>query len=168
MKYFTLFFFSAFSLFVLGQNTISFRDGKSYTIKGTKLGTNFIYDFNDPSIKEKLVEYYWSEENGEVTITEYSTWLKAEIAGRMDELKVYTFKVENLESNPEMIEETDEYGRFLIHSLNFTMKDEFPLSCSVYSIWKSEPNATKTLKYYSVYCIENSFFSDLIAKTRVE
>jgi len=168
MKYFILLLFSVWGLLAIGQPTISFRDGKTYTIKGAKLGTNFIYDFNDPTIKEKLVEYYWLEENGVITITEYTTWLKADIAGRMDELKICTFKTENLESNPEIIEETDEYGVFLIHSLNFTLKDESPISCATYSIWESVPSATKALKYYSVFCTENNLFSDLVAKTRVE
>lgn len=168
MKFFTLFIFSALSLLALGQTTISFRDGKSHTIKGEQLGTNFLYDYNDPSIKEKLVEYYWQEEAGTVTITEYSTWLKADISGSMDELKIYTFQIENLESKPEVIEETDEDGKFLVHSLNFTLKDDLPVSCSIFTIWKSEPNRTMTLKYYSVFSIENTLFTALTERINRE
>lgn len=167
MNHILILLFSTLVSIAFSQTTIAFRDGKTFSIQGEKLGTNVIYAFDDPTIKEKLVEYYWFEEDGIVSISEYSTWLKAEITGRMDELRVYQIPVLEQEIQPEVIEETDDNGLFLNYSLNFQMRDESPSSCSIYTIYDSSPKEVRSMKYVTIVSLEKEGFETFIERMKL-
>ena len=143
------------------QITIKFRDDKSLTIKGEKIGTYKEYDFFDPSIEEKLTEYYCLKEQDNITIYEYRTWLTAANKGRMDELRIYTFNKNQLEKSPEFTEETDEDVPTISYSLRLSAKEEQLIPCAIYDIYKSTPNKTQQLDYIRFSALEKTQFEQL-------
>ena len=142
---------TVFSLVSFAQAKITFRDGKEMIIKGEKIGSKLDYDWEDPTKLTKKTEYFLSEQKGEYTITFYSTWQTAGNLGKLDELKIYTFKIDQFDSSPVVHDQTDDNDKIVNYSLMFSAKEEMPFKYDVYNIYKSTPDRSTSFSTFSVY-----------------
>ncbi len=149
------------SNFTFAQPTITFRDDVKLTLKGDNIGSYILYDYIDPTKEEKRVDYYCFSEKDVKIIYEYSTWLTEAAKGKMDELRIYTIRINQLEKNAEILEETDEYGKLLVYSLNLQSLDENQFSCVIYDKYSSTPKENRPLTYITVYSIDKNKFEQL-------
>lgn len=165
------FFMSMAMTFLIGtafsQQTIEFRDGQKLKIEGEKLGNNITYDFFDPALQEKMIEYYWKESNGIVTIFEYITWLTVNNKGRMDELRIYKISISQQDRNPTVAEELDDNEKIVNYSMRFKFLDETPVKVEVYDIYNSNPKQVKEIGYLDIYSLEKSGFEILAEKMKL-
>jgi hypothetical protein len=142
---------TAFTLFSFAQVKVTFRDSKEMIIKGEKIGSKLEYDWEDPTKVTKKIEYFFSEQKGEYTITFYSTWQTPANLGKLDELQIYTFKIDQFDSNPVVFDKTDDNEKIINYSLMFSAKEETPFKYDVYNIYKSTPERSSSFSTFSVY-----------------
>lgn len=142
---------TAFTLFSFAQVKVTFRDSKEMIIKGEKIGSKLEYDWEDPTKIEKKIEYFLFEEKGNYTVTIYSTWQTAANLGKLDDMTVYKFTVDQFSSNPEVMEKTDDNEKIINYSLMFSAKEETPFKYDVYNIYKSTPERSSSFSTFSVY-----------------
>jgi len=156
------------SFISFAQVKVDFKDGKQMIITGKKIGTNLVYDLDDPTKITKKIEYYLSEQKGEYTITFYSTWQQnAAILGSLDDIKVYKFTLDQLDSSPEVNEHTDDNDKIINYSLFFRAKEERPFNFDVYTKYKSTPERSSTYSIFSVYNDQKEPLSILAEKFKV-
>ena len=139
------------SLNLVAQTKITFRDGKTYTIMGEKIGSKLEYDWEDPTKIEKKIEYFLHEEKGNYTVTIYSTWQTAANLGKLNDMTVYKFTLDQLESSPVVFDKTDDNEKIINYSLMFSSKEETPFKYDVYTIYKSTPERSTSFSTFSVY-----------------
>lgn len=149
------------SNFALAQPTITFRDNKKLTLKGDNIGSYTLYDYFDPTKEEKQVEYYCFDNKDVKIIYEYTTWLIERAKGQLDELKIYTIRLNQLEKGAEVVEEIDEYSKLVTYSLNLQSVDEDQFSCEIYNIYASTPKENRSLTYITIYSNDKSKFEEL-------
>lgn len=142
---------TAFTFLSFAQIKVTFRDSQEMIIKGEKIGSKLEYDWEDPTKVTKKTEYFLSEKNGEYTITFYSTWQTPANLGKLDELKIYTFKIDQFDSSPVVFDKTDDNEKIINYSLMFSAKEETPLKYDVYNIYKSTPDRSTSFSTFSVY-----------------
>lgn len=148
---FILISFLLLSINLVAQTKITFRDGNQYIIKGEKIGSKLDYDWEDPTKIEKKIEYFLFEEKGNYTVTIYSTWQTAANLGKLDDMKVYKFTIDQFSSNPVVMEKTDDNEKIINYSLMFSSNDETPFKYDVYNIYKSTPERSSVFSTFSVY-----------------
>lgn len=140
-----------FSLQLVAQTKITFRDGKTYTITGEKIGTSLDYEMDEPTKVRKKTEYFLSEQKGVYTLTIYATWQTEGNMGRMDDLRIYNFTKDQFDSSPVVHEHTDDNEKIVNYSLMFSSKEETPFKYDVYTIYQSTPDRSTSFSTFSVY-----------------
>jgi len=108
------------SLNLLVQTKITFRDSKQHVITGELIGSNLSYHlFESKKITQKT-NFFLSELKGKYSLTEYKTWQTGDFVGRLDEMKIYKFAINQLDQNLQIREVTDDDEEVIgfSHSLN--------------------------------------------------
>jgi hypothetical protein len=139
------------SLHLVAQTKITFRDGKTYTIIGEKIGTSLDYEMDEPTKVKKKTEYFLSEQKGIYTLEIYATWQTAANLGDFDDLRIYIFTKDQFDSSPVVHEHTDDNEKIVNYSLMFSSKDETPFKYDVYTKYQSTPDRSTSFSTFSVY-----------------
>lgn len=144
------------------QTTITFRDDVKLTVKGEKVGNFIEYDYDDPTLERKLVEYFFFKNGDSITISIYTTWLKENLKGQFDELQVYSFHPNQFELAPKFSEKTDDANQFLNYRLTILAKDEQLYSYDRYNLYSSKPAESKQSKNLTFYLLDKTKFEAVL------
>jgi hypothetical protein len=129
------------TVFAQAPTVVNFRDGKSYTIKGSSVGT--YTELSDGAARKTITTFYHRKDSV-ITITIKTDWV---VEKTMDELRVYSFKVSAIQASSSFGEinaaEADEFIKEKTFELSLSSNEGMDFGYDTYTAWEAVPKKSK-------------------------